>query len=665
NEFSLQRSVTSLQAGGFTINIGLSYPSSVYNDPFRQQLDALKTVEQFNAWQSALKNDLIRMQARTQSQGEHISDGMITHRLSSIVSPAALDEAKSNAYNFISWPRIGQEVIVDYFDCTLEAGKAAVQNAISSAGTEPVNIEVIQSALHYAEQQAGIAKNTALKDAAGSSLKEDMLKLQQTINRESEQVQILNNIQKILHDASKAAVNNIRESVTPAVVAKVIRDGKLTDGEYFSFTAMPGNEFQIEMSSISSSLADWMNAFINGDPFKKSGNMVAADNNTKANSLLDFNDAMITEISFPELNAKNKNTPAMITLKFKPEEISFKNETDKTTQPAKPGNKKQWMPANFEIDLSGLSCKGVFKTEGFKITQKITEKMIGDVRKPVNIPGKLEYPNITFYIPAADSKPWMDWYKNFNKSNNTRTGYLKYMNDKGESLFSIPLNNVKPVEVGPVRDGSYKVTVKPESPDENRPDPVNDLIGFLDPQKKLLMVVPAYQEKVLNQYHAVKLADGHYRVQTFTASHQQVSMTVSMTLLPQLDIFYYSRKEEDSIIEVWVGKLNEWARNDTTMGTLKYAKYDTATATWSRVFKNAKCEEFEVAPENKKPPCMKWGKEFIQPKFPAEKHCKKGFNECIEYLLEWVMADLYEDAGCTKKTGSTIYELLFPDFRCK
>jgi tellurite resistance-related uncharacterized protein len=195
--------------------------------------------------------------------------------------------------------------------------------------------------------------------------------------------------------------------------------------------------------------------------------------------------------------------------------------------------------------------------------------------------------------------------------------------------------------------------------------PFNDLIGFLDPQKKMMIVVPGYEEKVLNQYHAVKLADGHYQVQTFTILHQPVGMTVSMMQMQQPDIFHYSRKEEDSLLEVWVGKLNAWARMDTTMGTLKYAKYDTATATWSRVFKNAKCEESEVAPENKKSPCMKWGKEFIQPKFPADKHCKKGFNECIEYLLEWVEADLYEDAGCTKKKGITFYELPFPVFICK
>ena len=101
------------------------------------------------------------------------------------------------------------------------------------------------------------------------------------------------------------------------------------------------------------------------------------------------------------------------------------------------------------------------------------------------------------------------------------------------------------------------------------------------------------------------------------------------------------------------------------MGTLHYAKYDKKTATWSRVFKNAKCEESEGAPENKKPPCKIWGKEFIQPQFPADKHCKKGFNECIEYLVEWVMADLYSDAECTKKTGIATYELPFPVFLCK
>jgi hypothetical protein len=203
NQFSLQRSVTALQTGGFTINIGLSYPSSVYNDPFRQQLDVLKTPEQFNNWQNALRFD---------NTGKHISDGVMALRLLPITSTAELDEAKSRVYNFVSWPRIGQEVIVDFLDCTLEAGKAAVENAITNVGNAPVNIEVIQSALRYVEKQATIAENKPLKDAAADILKDDFLKLQKEINDVSQQYQMLSNMQKFFYDASKATVNNMRAS---------------------------------------------------------------------------------------------------------------------------------------------------------------------------------------------------------------------------------------------------------------------------------------------------------------------------------------------------------------------------------------------------------------------------------------------------------------------
>ncbi len=219
NQFSLQRSITALKTGGFVINIGLSYPSSVYNDPFWQQLDALKTVEQFNGWQNALKNDLVRIQARNQLLGEHISDGMITHRFSPIVSPAQLDEAKSLIYAIINIPRIGQEVVVDFI-CTPEAGNAALENAMNNTSYDPVNYEVIKSALKFAEHQATVAGDNTLKNAAAGYLKQDLWKLQRDINNVSEQLQLYSNIQKVIHDASKAAVRNM-ESVGKKPISRI------------------------------------------------------------------------------------------------------------------------------------------------------------------------------------------------------------------------------------------------------------------------------------------------------------------------------------------------------------------------------------------------------------------------------------------------------------
>ncbi|MEO7924494.1 MAG: hypothetical protein ABIR30_12510 [Chitinophagaceae bacterium] len=212
NQFSLERSITALQSGGFVINVGLSYPSSVYNEPFRQQLDVLKTVQQFNNWQNALKNDLVLLQVRTQTLGEHISDGMITHRFAPIASPGVLEEAKAGVYSIISWPRIGQEVVVDFI-CTLEAGKAAIENGMNNPGNETVNYEVIQAALKHIEHRASVAADKRLSDAASSFLQEDLWKRQKQFSNTSDVIRLLSSIQHVFNGAVETGSKNMQPPV--------------------------------------------------------------------------------------------------------------------------------------------------------------------------------------------------------------------------------------------------------------------------------------------------------------------------------------------------------------------------------------------------------------------------------------------------------------------
>jgi len=467
NKFSLQRSVTALQSGAFTLNVGLSYPSSVYNDPFRQQLDALKTPEQFNNWQNALKNDLVQFFS---VEGKHIKEGIISFTV--VSSPAELDEAKSRAYNFVRWPRIGQEVIVDFLSCTLEAGKAAVENAITNAGSSPVNIEVIESALKAAEHQAAITGSSSLKDGV-IDIKKNLSKLQKEINDVSQQLQILNNIQKVFHDVSKAALYNMRTSANGNTLSKVTQDGKLGESEYFNLTyeILPANEFQIElgMGPIPVSLRDLMSSFITGQSVKKSGSFIAADINKNVNSKIEFKNALVSEISFPGMDAKSMNPPMTISLKFKPEEINFKNETEKTTQPAKPDNKKQWMPSNFKIEIGGLPCEKINKIESFKITQKSVEDQIGQAKNNEIVSGKMEYPNITFYVPDYDIDSWIGWYNNFDKLKvkDGEKGSIRYFDKNAKQVFALSFKNIIPVSVqpapGPHPGGNYIVSVRPGS----------------------------------------------------------------------------------------------------------------------------------------------------------------------------------------------------------
>lgn len=192
----------------------------------------------------------------------------------------------------------------------------------------------------------------------------------------------------------------------------------------------------------------------------------------------------------------------------------------------------------------------------------------------------------------------------------------------------------------------------------NGPDPVNDLIGFLDPKTMVLMAVPEYQQIVLSRCHAILLANGQYQVRALTAYRQPLNIVVSLKLMPQLYISRFTKKELDDL-ERLIDSLNRVAQADKTMGTFQYTTIDKDKATWSRFFKNALCSEVTpeykeecgknlnfIDPVTKKPIVPKnpiYSRLFI----PADKQCKKGDKECVEYYTLCRRKTQYEDQNCT------------------
>ncbi|MGQ0740669.1 MAG: hypothetical protein ACT4OJ_16595 [Bacteroidota bacterium] len=246
SSYELQRPVVAMQTGNFTINISLFYSSSVYNDPFRQQLDALKTPEQFNRWVDALKYDLKKLDRSLTNTIPALPEPtdeeyLLMLELRSLLEPYEwkpiierfhqkiesgdknlinpllqdeLDKAKAIAYQHARSFNLSNSITEKYFSSTIEAGKVALENAQNSSGNEPVHFEVMESALKYAEHQAAIANDTPAV-AAASRLKDDLWKLQRGINKADQLFQLLESIRKNFDDATNKALQNMRSSIKP------------------------------------------------------------------------------------------------------------------------------------------------------------------------------------------------------------------------------------------------------------------------------------------------------------------------------------------------------------------------------------------------------------------------------------------------------------------
>jgi hypothetical protein len=168
---------------------------------------------------------------------------------------------------------------------------------------------------------------------------------------------------------------------------------------------------------------------------KKSGALIGSDINRNAVKKLDFTNAFIQETTIPALDASSKD-PAYLVLKLTPE--STLPGTPSGVVPSVSASQKQWLPANFRLELGKLDTSRVSKIDSFTIKQTMAAPStdLGDVTFPeqalvVSVPeyelepGKIDFPNLRVTIPEASAQSWIDWYESFVRGGNNSDDYEK------------------------------------------------------------------------------------------------------------------------------------------------------------------------------------------------------------------------------------------------
>ncbi len=154
----------------------------------------------------------------------------------------------------------------------------------------------------------------------------------------------------------------------------------------------------------------WMTDFFAGKGTRKNGAIVAADFYYVERARRTFTEALIKEVTFPKLDAADKNAVYM-TIALAVEDIAFKKGDGKKLEAPKGfAAQKNWSSCNFRFSIDGLgdSCKRVTKVDSFTVKQNVAEYHMGGRKAAVKTPTVVEYPNLTFYVPEADAQPFID-----------------------------------------------------------------------------------------------------------------------------------------------------------------------------------------------------------------------------------------------------------------
>lgn len=226
------------------------------------------------------------------------------------------------------------------------------------------------------------------------------------------------------------------------------------------------NDFSLQMVAVAGTpMTEWVEAALSMNYQRKSGELKAADFQLKVRSIREFKDALVTEVGFPACDGASKE-PAFMSVKFAPEVVRTKAGDGSTVDAAIMTKQKMWSPANFRLNIDGLSeaCKRVNKVDA--LTAKITtvRDEIGDARDYALEPGKIEMPNLSLTLTEADAKAFYEWHEDFVirgncHEENEKTGSLVYLDHtRQKTLCEISFSNI----------GIFNVTADPVSNNDDK-----------------------------------------------------------------------------------------------------------------------------------------------------------------------------------------------------
>lgn len=150
----------------------------------------------------------------------------------------------------------------------------------------------------------------------------------------------------------------------------------------------------------------WIAEFFKGNPVRKDGTIVAADFYYKERARREFTDAMISELTFPKLDASDKNT-AYMNVSMSVENIVFKKGGGGALQQNAGGDKQvDWKACNFSFSLDDFpdECKRVTKVDSFTIKHTVLDYHSGGRRTASKTPSAIDWPQLSFYLPEADAQ---------------------------------------------------------------------------------------------------------------------------------------------------------------------------------------------------------------------------------------------------------------------
>ena len=192
---------------------------------------------------------------------------------------------------------------------------------------------------------------------------------------------------------------------------------------------------------------DWIKQSFDKSYSMKNGWLVSGDFNYKAQTRLDFEDALITEVVVPKLDGSSKDA-AYFDITFEPERVRWSKGGQEDIRSNIGVKQKAWLCSNFRFEMEPLPTSRVASIDSFTWKCAIAADQIGIHREPTKHPAKVTVPDLKVAISMADHHAWAEdarkWFVDgMHEDGNEYTGRIVFLGpDMKKELGDITLTHI-------------------------------------------------------------------------------------------------------------------------------------------------------------------------------------------------------------------------------
>lgn len=206
-------------------------------------------------------------------------------------------------------------------------------------------------------------------------------------------------------------------------------------------------------AGMNQALYNWIKTSLQRQSSRKDGAVLLVDFKGTVQRRLEFQQALITQVTFPGVDANSKD-PVRFGIRLTPESTTLNPKAGGTVSSNKAVLQKAALASNFRLSIDGLDMTRSSKVESLTIELPLSNDRGGECLHCNPTPtGPIDFPNVIVTMSAAHAESVYGWFEDFvihgdNGDESEKTGSLEYLTPNlSATLFELTFKQLGIFEI--------------------------------------------------------------------------------------------------------------------------------------------------------------------------------------------------------------------------